>query len=58
MTTVGYGDISANNYIECIFAICNVFITSMVFAYSNYFIFNSKILKTKNKYNSLPNILN
>ena len=34
MSSVGYGDISPENYIECIYMIFAIFGTGMVFAYS------------------------
>lgn len=34
MTTVGYGDITPNNYVEALFCVFTMFIASIIFAYS------------------------
>jgi hypothetical protein len=34
MITVGYGDVTPKNYIECTFSIITMFFTGMVYAYS------------------------
>ncbi len=34
MITVGYGDITAKNEIECFFVVCTMLLTGMVYAYS------------------------
>jgi len=34
MTSVGYGDITPNNYYEALFCVVTMFIASIIFAYS------------------------
>ncbi len=34
MITVGYGDVTPKNYLECQFSICCMFLTGIVYAYS------------------------
>ena len=34
MTTVGYGDITASNTIECVFLTCSMILMSCIFGYS------------------------
>ena len=34
MISVGYGDVTAKNYIECTFSIVTMFVTGIMYAYS------------------------
>ncbi len=34
MITVGYGDVTPKNHIECVFSVVTMFFSGMVYAYS------------------------